>query len=169
MPHATTMPSSGFQALILCGPGVSLNTFTAYPEEFPKALIPIANRPMVWYPLDWCYRMGVASTYILVLSFPPSVLLSLLRYVSHSFCMSIASYLGQFPEHCPYYGSPLRLAGGFSHSSSKGSRRSMYPSTVQSHVIEYLWLWLIRTKKFISLHHQLLPKHWKLLYPKTRT
>lgn len=61
MPHSVPVPSAGFQALILCGPGVSLNTFTSNPEEFPKALIPIANRPMVWYPLDWCYRMGVSS------------------------------------------------------------------------------------------------------------
>ncbi|KAK5151349.1 hypothetical protein LTR04_006613 [Oleoguttula sp. CCFEE 6159] len=55
------MPSPGFQALILCGPGVSLNTFTSNPKEFPKALLPIANRPMVWYPLDWCYRMGITN------------------------------------------------------------------------------------------------------------
>jgi translation initiation factor eIF-2B subunit gamma len=55
------MPSPGFQAIILCGPGVSLNTFTSLAEESPKALIPIANRPMVWYPLDWCYRMGISS------------------------------------------------------------------------------------------------------------
>ncbi|KAI9701162.1 MAG: hypothetical protein M1836_001831 [Candelina mexicana] len=61
MPHAQSMPSPGFQALILCGPGVSLNTFTSSPEELPKALIPIANRPMVWYPLDWCYRMGITN------------------------------------------------------------------------------------------------------------
>ena len=47
--------------MILCGPGASLSTFTSNPEEFPKALIPIANRPMVWYPLDWCYRMGVTG------------------------------------------------------------------------------------------------------------
>lgn len=38
-----------------------MNTFTSNPEEFPKALIPIANRPMLWYPLDWCYRMGITS------------------------------------------------------------------------------------------------------------
>jgi translation initiation factor eIF-2B subunit gamma len=60
MPHAT-VPSPGLQALILCGPGVSLNTFTSNPNDLPKALIPIANRPMVWYPLDWCYRMGVTD------------------------------------------------------------------------------------------------------------
>ncbi len=61
MPHAT-MPAPGFQALILCGPGVSLNTFTSNPKDFPKALVPIANRPMVWYPLEWCYRLGITST-----------------------------------------------------------------------------------------------------------
>jgi translation initiation factor eIF-2B subunit gamma len=61
MPHSLTMPAPGFQALILCGPGVSYNTFTANPEEFPKALVPIANRPMIWYPLDWCHRMGITS------------------------------------------------------------------------------------------------------------
>ena len=63
MPHAT-LPSPGFQALILCGPGASLDTFTSNPADFPKALLPLANRPMVWYPLDWCYRMGVSSTYV---------------------------------------------------------------------------------------------------------
>jgi hypothetical protein len=61
MPHPHSMPSPGFQAIILCGPGASLNTFTSLAEESPKALIPIANRPMVWYPLDWCYRMGISS------------------------------------------------------------------------------------------------------------
>ncbi|KAL2824948.1 hypothetical protein BDW59DRAFT_81342 [Aspergillus cavernicola] len=59
MPHSAPVPPTGFQALILCGPGVSLNTFTSNPEEFPKALIPVANRPMVWYVLDFCYRMGI--------------------------------------------------------------------------------------------------------------
>ncbi|GAB7351777.1 hypothetical protein MBLNU459_g2352t1 [Dothideomycetes sp. NU459] len=64
MPHAT-LPYSGFQAVILCGPGLSLNTFTSNPKEYPKALVPIANRPMVWYPLDWCYRMGVTACDVL--------------------------------------------------------------------------------------------------------
>ncbi|KAL4788542.1 hypothetical protein BJX76DRAFT_314989 [Aspergillus varians] len=70
MPHSVPVPPTGFQALILCGPGVSLNTFTSNPEEFPKALIPIANRPMVWYPLDWCYRMGISN--ITLITPPPS-------------------------------------------------------------------------------------------------
>jgi translation initiation factor eIF-2B subunit gamma len=61
MPHAT-LPSTGFQALILCGPGESLVPFNSNPKDFPKALIPIANRPMIWYPLEWCNRMGVTGT-----------------------------------------------------------------------------------------------------------
>ena len=61
MPHATSLPAPGFQALILCGPGASFSTFTSTPKEIPKALLPIANRPMVWYPLEWCYRMGVTG------------------------------------------------------------------------------------------------------------
>lgn len=61
MPHATSLPESGFQAVILCGPGASFSTFTSTPKDIPKALLPIANRPMVWYPLEWCYRMGVTD------------------------------------------------------------------------------------------------------------
>ncbi|TGO57276.1 hypothetical protein BOTNAR_0204g00200 [Botryotinia narcissicola] len=59
MPQA--MPAPGFQAIILCGPGSSFPTFTSNPDKNPKALIPIANRPMVWYPIDFCYRMGVTK------------------------------------------------------------------------------------------------------------
>src|SRR5437763_3196778 len=66
MPHMLSMPQSGFQALILCGPGIGLSTFTSIPDEYPKALVSIANRPMVWYVLDWCYRMGVTSKQTLV-------------------------------------------------------------------------------------------------------
>ena len=61
MPHAVNMPYTGFQALILCGPGIGLSTFTSLPREYPKALVQIANRPMVWYVLDWCYRAGVTD------------------------------------------------------------------------------------------------------------
>ncbi|KOS22403.1 Translation initiation factor eIF-2B subunit gamma [Escovopsis weberi] len=55
------MASTGLQALILCGPGSSFPTFTSNPDENPKALLPIANRPMVWYPIDYCLRTGITS------------------------------------------------------------------------------------------------------------
>ena len=61
MPHAVSMAAPGLQALILCGPGSSFPTFTANPDEHPKALLPIANRPMVWYPIDFCYRTGITG------------------------------------------------------------------------------------------------------------
>jgi translation initiation factor eIF-2B subunit gamma len=61
MPHAVNIAAPGLQALILCGPGSSFPTFTANPDENPKALLPIANRPMVWYPLEFCYRAGITS------------------------------------------------------------------------------------------------------------
>ncbi|KJZ73139.1 hypothetical protein HIM_07523 [Hirsutella minnesotensis 3608] len=69
MPHAMSMPATGLQAVILCGPGSSFPTFTSNPDESPKALLPIANRPMVWYPIDFCLRMGITS---ITLICPPS-------------------------------------------------------------------------------------------------
>ncbi|KAI6778620.1 Translation initiation factor subunit gamma-like protein [Emericellopsis cladophorae] len=62
MPHAEKYPPTGLQALILCGPGSSFPTFTSSPDENPKALLPIANRPMVWYPIDFCYRTGINTS-----------------------------------------------------------------------------------------------------------
>lgn len=56
------MAATGLQALILCGPGSSFPTFTSNPDENPKALLPVANRPMVWYPIDFCYRTGITRT-----------------------------------------------------------------------------------------------------------
>lgn len=69
MPQAVTIATPGLQALILCGPGSSFPTFTANPDENPKALLPIANRPMVWYPLELCYRAGITN---ITLVCPPS-------------------------------------------------------------------------------------------------
>lgn len=68
MPHSVPVPATGFQALVLCGPGVSLNTFTSNPEEYPKALIPVANKPMVYWVLDWCYRMGITSKHYIYIN-----------------------------------------------------------------------------------------------------
>lgn len=81
MPHAVSMAAPGLQALILCGPGSSFPTFTANPDENPKAILPIANRPMVWYPIDFCYRTGITSmTYLHWLALCDSPLLMIYRY-----------------------------------------------------------------------------------------
>ncbi|KAI5811547.1 hypothetical protein DFH27DRAFT_597293 [Peziza echinospora] len=58
--------SLGFQAVILCGTGASLYPFTQA-EDMPKALLPLANRPMIYYSLDWCEKAGVQSILILTL------------------------------------------------------------------------------------------------------
>ncbi|RPB20451.1 hypothetical protein L211DRAFT_829356 [Terfezia boudieri ATCC MYA-4762] len=56
----------GFQAVILCGGGTSLYPYTQ-PDDMPKALLPVANRPMVYYALDYCEKAGVKSILILTL------------------------------------------------------------------------------------------------------
>jgi hypothetical protein len=110
MPHATA-PTTDFQALILCGPGESLNPFNSNPDELPKALIPIANRPMVWYPLEWCHRAGITSTVSLhpdkVLT--ADTLTSIYRRHNHcspSFCP--CSRKRPFSEPLPYRTSQTR-------------------------------------------------------------
>jgi NDP-sugar pyrophosphorylase family protein len=64
---------TALQALILCGPGSSFPTFTTNPDEHPKALLAVANRPMVWYPLQYAYKMGISSM-LTVGSIPPCML-----------------------------------------------------------------------------------------------
>ncbi|KAK5715624.1 Translation initiation factor eIF-2B subunit gamma [Elasticomyces elasticus] len=66
MPHSTHPPLPSIQALILCGPGLSLNTFTSNPAQSPKCLLPIANRPMLWYPLSYCHAMGITSIHLII-------------------------------------------------------------------------------------------------------
>ncbi|KAJ5458645.1 hypothetical protein N7475_010033 [Penicillium sp. IBT 31633x] len=93
MPHSVPVPPTGLQALILCGPGVSLNTFTSNPEEYPKCLIPVANRPMVWYALDWSKRMGITDVTLVT---PPSSLAPLqaaLRQNPHLTSLSTPSVI----------------------------------------------------------------------------
>ncbi|CAK7891915.1 translation initiation factor eIF-2B subunit gamma [[Candida] anglica] len=46
-----------FHAVILCGPGKALTPFSSIRSTgTPKALLPIANRPMIEYVLEWCDR-----------------------------------------------------------------------------------------------------------------
>ncbi|KAK9462218.1 nucleotide-diphospho-sugar transferase [Lipomyces oligophaga] len=50
-----------FQAIILCGPGRGLEPLVS---PLPKALLPIANKPMLYYPLEWCQRGGISSAIV---------------------------------------------------------------------------------------------------------
>ncbi|KAE8154827.1 nucleotide-diphospho-sugar transferase [Aspergillus avenaceus] len=100
MVHATPVPSSGFQALILCGPGESLNAISSNPEENPKCLIPIALRPMVYYPLDWCKRAGITDITLIT---PPSALASVKAALQQN------PYLTSLPSPSPTVVAPKDL------------------------------------------------------------
>ncbi|KAG7918805.1 hypothetical protein KL905_003816 [Ogataea polymorpha] len=46
-----------FHAVIFCGKGSGLSPISAVKETgVPKALLPVANRPMIQYVLEWCDR-----------------------------------------------------------------------------------------------------------------
>ncbi|KAJ1946529.1 Translation initiation factor eIF-2B subunit gamma [Linderina macrospora] len=47
-----------FKAIILAGPGNDLYPLTER-ENTPKALLPIANKPMIWYVLQWLEQGGL--------------------------------------------------------------------------------------------------------------
>lgn len=47
-----------FQAIILCGPGTELTPLVS--PYLTKALLPIANKPMLYYSLEWCQRAGIS-------------------------------------------------------------------------------------------------------------
>ena len=80
------MPRSlGLQALVLCGPGVNLETLAA---DEPKALLPIANRPMLWYAVDWCHRAGITD---MTLVTPPSLSKALQDGLAQNPCLSSLS------------------------------------------------------------------------------
>ncbi|KAK9322564.1 nucleotide-diphospho-sugar transferase [Lipomyces orientalis] len=51
-----------FQAIILCGPGTGLEPLVS--PSLPKALLPIANKPMLYYALEWCQRAGLSSVIV---------------------------------------------------------------------------------------------------------
>ncbi|KAK3112059.1 Translation initiation factor eIF-2B subunit gamma [Teratosphaeriaceae sp. CCFEE 6253] len=86
MPHATTLsPYPGLQAMVLCGPGTSLDTFTSQPADSPKALIPCANRPLIWYALTWLTRAGIHDV---VLVTPPEAAAPLEKAMKTDPCLT---------------------------------------------------------------------------------
>ncbi|CAG8253451.1 unnamed protein product [Penicillium salamii] len=62
---------TGLQALILCGPGTSFDTLLK-PEGTPKCLALVANRPMVYYPMNLCRRLGITD--VTLVTFPSAVM-----------------------------------------------------------------------------------------------
>ncbi|EGX46618.1 hypothetical protein AOL_s00097g522 [Orbilia oligospora ATCC 24927] len=65
------MPSShhalGLTVIILCGEGSDLKPISSS-IKLPKALLPIANKPMIQYPLEWALDAGLDTIVIVCLS-----------------------------------------------------------------------------------------------------
>lgn len=55
-----------FTAIVLAGLGGNLIPFSN-PENLPKALLPVANKALLSYPLTWIEKAGITSTVILCL------------------------------------------------------------------------------------------------------
>ncbi|CAG8514590.1 18630_t:CDS:10 [Acaulospora morrowiae] len=54
---------SEFQAIVLAGYGTSLYPLTE-DNNVPKALLPVANKPMLYYVLEWLERAGIFDVII---------------------------------------------------------------------------------------------------------
>ena len=55
-----------FTAAIVCGKGKALTPFSqARSTGIPKPLLPIANKPMVQYVLDWCLQANFSRIIVL--------------------------------------------------------------------------------------------------------
>lgn len=56
---------SEFQAIIFAG-GQGNRMATLVSEHFPKALLPVANLPLFWYPLNLLSRHGIRGKYFIL-------------------------------------------------------------------------------------------------------
>ncbi|KAF8981570.1 hypothetical protein BGZ52_002729 [Haplosporangium bisporale] len=65
MPYRKRVPE--FQAVIMAGYGNGLYPLTEE-SNMPKALLPIANQPMISYPLSWLEASGVSDVIVVSLS-----------------------------------------------------------------------------------------------------
>ncbi len=54
-------PNSDIQAVILCGPGHGLDPLIDE-DTAPKCLLPVANKPLLYYPVTWLQQSGVSGT-----------------------------------------------------------------------------------------------------------
>ncbi|ODQ56202.1 translation initiation factor eIF-2B subunit gamma [Saitoella complicata NRRL Y-17804] len=61
--NTTSAVSHELTAIIMAGYGNSLYPLTEE-SNLPKALLPVANRPMLWYPLQWCEKAGFGNVMV---------------------------------------------------------------------------------------------------------
>ncbi|KAG4305105.1 hypothetical protein PORY_001275 [Pneumocystis oryctolagi] len=69
-----------FQAIIFAGFGNGLYPLTEA-NNLPKALLPIANKPMIWYVLKWCEEGGFSNIMVICQTEVESCLGSYLKNV----------------------------------------------------------------------------------------
>ncbi len=60
----STAPSDGYEGVILAaGMGTRMSPFS---EHYPKPLLPVANRPMVFHELEYLRELGVRRVYVVI-------------------------------------------------------------------------------------------------------
>ncbi|EPS43535.1 hypothetical protein H072_2475 [Dactylellina haptotyla CBS 200.50] len=78
------MPSAhsalGLTAVILCGEGSDLKPIIST-QKLPKALLPIANKPMLQYPLEWVLDAGLTSIVIVCIEGQETAIKSFVKEV----------------------------------------------------------------------------------------
>lgn len=57
----TKGPNSDIQAVILCGPGHGLGPIIDE-ETSPKCMLPVGNKPLLYYPITWLQQSGISGT-----------------------------------------------------------------------------------------------------------
>lgn len=57
---ATSLATPEFQAIILSGYGSRMYPITEE-SNLPKALLPIANKPMIYYSLQWLEKSNITG------------------------------------------------------------------------------------------------------------
>jgi molybdopterin-guanine dinucleotide biosynthesis protein A len=67
---------TAFQAVILAGPGTSLEPLT---QGIPKALLPVAGKPMLHYALQWIESAGIKEILIVSVTSATEALASFLK------------------------------------------------------------------------------------------
>lgn len=72
------------QAIVLCGSGHRLNPLVDE-EKLPKCMLPIANRPMLYYPLTWLLQAGINGMHLYNNILPAHVLLTTFPLLSQRY------------------------------------------------------------------------------------
>lgn len=60
--------NSDLQAVVLVGPGHRLHPFVD-DQSIPKALLPVANRPMIYFIISWLVQHGIQGRNYTVIIF----------------------------------------------------------------------------------------------------